>query len=188
MTPTIVEALQTIQKAESFHSQGEPTQLPSEQQTGKDIEGSILKTSTDNEAQLNREDSERDAKLSEGKCQSELPVQHNVHTANLDEAKLVGNAKVSQEPPLADPKIGNPISHSQIIDLWGDLKKHNLSPLTLEFLLRGSRVYVPPPTPKAEPVSCNLTIHRCRIIVRNGSMKIFITSVTNGTCSLLADT
>lgn len=81
------------------------------------------------------------------------------------------------EPSLADPKAGNPISHSQLIDLSKLLKRHadqlasteeNLRrredtphqenekpedpvPITLDALLRNSAVYVPPPPPKKEP-------------------------------------
>ncbi|KAJ8063924.1 hypothetical protein OCU04_007774 [Sclerotinia nivalis] len=157
MTATIVEAFQTLHEAENSHSH-EESAAASQQQMGKEIGESILKTSPDNEAQLSEkdeetEDKERDAKLTEDSDQTDLPVQQNAPTSSSGDSKSVGNAKVSQEPLLANPKIGNPISHGQIIDLWRDIKKKNISPLTLELLLRGSRVYVPPPVPKAEPTS-----------------------------------
>ena len=81
------------------------------------------------------------------------------------------------EPSLADPKPGNPISHSQLIDLSRLLKSHaaqftekeeqqniredtphqdddkpqELMPTTLDALLRNSTIYIPPPPPKKEP-------------------------------------
>jgi hypothetical protein len=58
----------------------------------------------------------------------------------------------SSEPSLSNPKLGNPISHGQIIDLWNDLRAHSSKPKTLDSLLRGARVYNSPPKPKAEAV------------------------------------
>ncbi|KAF5546669.1 vacuolar er assembly vma12 [Fusarium mexicanum] len=57
----------------------------------------------------------------------------------------------TQEPTLDDPKLGNPISHGQIVDLWKQLKAQGNSNFTLEQLLRGASVYIPPPPPKPEP-------------------------------------
>ncbi|KAL3425969.1 vacuolar h+-atpase assembly protein [Phlyctema vagabunda] len=57
------------------------------------------------------------------------------------------------EPSLTDPEIGNPISHGQILDISQQLKVQGLSPSTLDVLLRGSRVYLPPPTAKPEPTA-----------------------------------
>ncbi|KAH7237679.1 endoplasmic reticulum-based factor for assembly of V-ATPase-domain-containing protein [Fusarium redolens] len=57
----------------------------------------------------------------------------------------------TKEPSLDDPKLGNPISHSQIVDLWKQLKAQGNSNYTLEQLLRGASVYIPPPPPKPEP-------------------------------------
>lgn len=56
------------------------------------------------------------------------------------------------EPPLTEPVVGNPISHGQVVDLWKKLQSSQPSPCSLETLLQGSRVYVPPPPPKPEPV------------------------------------
>ncbi|UNI17573.1 hypothetical protein JDV02_003905 [Purpureocillium takamizusanense] len=50
------------------------------------------------------------------------------------------------EPSLANPAVGKPISHGQIVDLW---RRRPSS--SLEQLLLGARVYVPPPPPKPEP-------------------------------------
>ncbi|OTA07182.1 aminoacyl-tRNA synthetase [Trichoderma parareesei] len=57
--------------------------------------------------------------------------------------------------PASSPKpaVGNPISHSDIINLHKKLKASQ-SPTpkySLEQLLQGSRVYIPPPPPKPEP-------------------------------------
>lgn len=63
------------------------------------------------------------------------------------------------EPSLEEPASGNPISHSQIIDLWNRVKdSEEAAPRSLESLLRGCKVYVAPPPPKAEPVSFTLQI------------------------------
>jgi hypothetical protein len=61
--------------------------------------------------------------------------------------------KQLSELSLLNPKVGNPISHGQIIDISRDLVALRILPNNLEALLRGSKVYVPPPPPKAEPVS-----------------------------------
>jgi hypothetical protein len=64
------------------------------------------------------------------------------------------------EPSLANPAVGNPISHGQIVDLWKRLQGDSEPAPSLEMLLRGSRVYVPPPPPKPEKVRtiCLVTI------------------------------
>lgn len=58
---------------------------------------------------------------------------------------------VGSEPSLAQPAVGKPISHAQVVHLWTALQSSQLSPCSLERLLRGSRVFVPPPPPKPEP-------------------------------------
>lgn len=58
----------------------------------------------------------------------------------------------STEPNLLNPRIGNPISHGQVIDLSKDMKARGLHPYRLEDLLKAARVYVAPPPPKPEPV------------------------------------
>lgn len=65
----------------------------------------------------------------------------------------------SAEPSLLDPRVGNPISHGQVVDISRDLKSRGIQPLSLEALLRGSKVYAPPPPHRVEPVtyiSCKL--------------------------------
>ncbi|KAG5970015.1 hypothetical protein E4U55_001875 [Claviceps digitariae] len=80
-------------------------------------------------------------------------------TANMslhaDASALAEQHPPTSEPSLTDPAVGNPISHGQILDLWKALNTdqdqgHQASP-SLEQLLRGSRVYCPPPPPKPEP-------------------------------------
>ncbi|KAK4250061.1 endoplasmic reticulum-based factor for assembly of V-ATPase-domain-containing protein [Corynascus novoguineensis] len=55
------------------------------------------------------------------------------------------------KPSLGEPAVGNPISHSQVVDLWKALRKAGHGEYTLEMLLKGSKVYVPPPPSKPEP-------------------------------------
>jgi hypothetical protein len=74
------------------------------------------------------------------------------------------------EPTLADPKPGNPVSHSQLIDLSRLIKQlpeapnhistgndaadnaseNVATPTTLNALLRNTTLYVPPPPPKKQ--------------------------------------
>ncbi|KAG9499204.1 hypothetical protein J7337_010023 [Fusarium musae] len=68
-----------------------------------------------------------------------------------DETEEQESQQPTQEPTLDDPKLGNPISHGQIVDLWKELKAQGNSNFTLEQLLRGGSVYIPPPPPKPEP-------------------------------------
>lgn len=66
------------------------------------------------------------------------------------------DARAAQgEPHLDSPAAGNPISHGQIVDVWKDLKQLGAQQYSLENLLKGSSVYIPPPTPKPEPVRFN---------------------------------
>ena len=68
----------------------------------------------------------------------------------------------ASEPSLNKPTLGKPITHGQIISISHTLRKirfqstngvvHTDVSYHLDDLLRGSRVYVDPPKPKAEPV------------------------------------
>lgn len=58
-----------------------------------------------------------------------------------------------KQPTLESPRIGNPISHGQVVDISKQMKEGGMEPCRLEILLKGSRIYVPPPPPKPEPVS-----------------------------------
>ncbi|KAK5995454.1 hypothetical protein PT974_03861 [Cladobotryum mycophilum] len=64
-----------------------------------------------------------------------------------------GQASTTTEPSLSEPVVGKPISHSQIVDLWKSLDASDTSSTSysLEKLLQGSRVFIPPPPPKPEP-------------------------------------
>ncbi|CVL05490.1 uncharacterized protein FMAN_10706 [Fusarium mangiferae] len=68
-----------------------------------------------------------------------------------DETEEQKSQPPTKEPTLDDPKLGNPISHGQIVDLWKQLKAQGNSNFTLEQLLRGASVYTPPPPPRPEP-------------------------------------
>lgn len=73
----------------------------------------------------------------------------------LDEETVNSESEtiLNDEPSLQNPIIGNPISHSQIIDIWKKLKKQeNNNGSSLEGLLTGAMVYIPPLPPKPEPV------------------------------------
>lgn len=65
-----------------------------------------------------------------------------------------------------EPAPGNPIAHSDIIRLYkklNDASQDSAPKYSLEQLLQGSRVYIPPPPPKPEPVSPPNT-HTCSCI------------------------
>ncbi|KAK2021074.1 hypothetical protein LX32DRAFT_605411 [Colletotrichum zoysiae] len=55
------------------------------------------------------------------------------------------------EPTLERPAVGDPITHGQVLNLWRDLKSEGIDGFSLEGLLRGASVYIPPPPPKPEP-------------------------------------
>lgn len=76
---------------------------------------------------------------------------------------------LADEPSLEHPAVGNPISHGQVMDIFTRIRQHRFASemdmqdgqksynkdqeFQLEDLLRGSRVYVPPPQSRSEPVS-----------------------------------
>jgi len=133
MTPTIVEALEKVLGLERLaHEEGHP--LADEEKT----------TSSSKE--------EEDKNILEADLASKRKISHAQAIGKDGEREFPLN-KVLKEPSLSSPKRGNPISHRQIIDLSRQLKAQGPSPSSLEVLLRGSRVYIPPPPPKPEPVS-----------------------------------
>ncbi len=70
-------------------------------------------------------------------------------------AELAAGAELEQvsgEPSLETPEFGSPISHGQVVDLWRLLAAGGREEYSLESLLKGSMVYIPPPPPKPEPV------------------------------------
>ena len=82
----------------------------------------------------------------------------------IDQSDISGTSNDSATGFLIEePAAGKPISHGELIDLSRHLQKlkqnagddlPNTAPLyTLDQLLRGSRVYVEPVTPRTEPVS-----------------------------------
>lgn len=77
----------------------------------------------------------------------------NEKSTDNDQDPSVTAQKQSSEPPLSNPKVGNPISHGQVVDIARDMKARRIQPSGLETLLKGSRVYVPAPLPKLEPTS-----------------------------------
>ncbi|KAL8306986.1 hypothetical protein RB593_005735 [Gaeumannomyces tritici] len=65
------------------------------------------------------------------------------------------------EPSLSDPAVGKPISHAQIIELRNGLREKGCDSFSLERLLVGSTVFVPPPPQKPEHVraTCHIVRH-----------------------------
>jgi hypothetical protein len=136
MTPTIVEALEKIQSLN----------VPAHERDG----GTSSERADDT---LRERHHERTANTKPGNVTvvgSSHSVKEDIRMRN---SGAVGDSEKTKEPSLRDPKPGNPISHGQIIDLSKQLKSHNLSPFTLDGLLRGSNVYVAPLPPKPEQVS-----------------------------------
>ncbi|PQE07930.1 vacuolar ER assembly Vma12 protein [Rutstroemia sp. NJR-2017a WRK4] len=130
MTSAMVEGLIKLQ---SFQ-----VPVPEAENTRRETNNN---TTTDGEqAEQSEEARERDGSETE---QIESP------TACKDDGESSGGS--SSEPSLADPKIGNPISHGQVLDIWRNWKSHDELCPSLETLLQGSRVYIPPPPPKPEP-------------------------------------
>lgn len=146
MTPSIVEALQKIQSIEG------PAGGENKSCSEKDAAGEKSTDDGDDEAGLEpppdgcgAEIKGTDEKIEERNMKSRSAQGSKVGTADS-----LGNM---EEPPLTNPKLGNPISHGQVIDLSRQLKADGLSPMSLDILLRGARVYVAAPPPKPEPVS-----------------------------------
>ncbi|KAK7422798.1 hypothetical protein QQX98_001359 [Neonectria punicea] len=75
----------------------------------------------------------------------------NRQPARTDDERVPSPQASADEPSLDDPKIGNPISHSQIVDLRKQIKAQSDSAPSLEQLLRGAHIYAPPPPPRPEP-------------------------------------
>jgi len=75
-----------------------------------------------------------------------------------DVSEQATKASVSSEPSLVEAAVGKPISHGQILYLWKQLKSQGHSKYSLEGLLQGATVYIPPPPPKPEPVRIPLAL------------------------------
>lgn len=137
ITPAVLETLEELRSLERTASESE---LRGQKQTAR-------RTSADNE---NGKEVEVKEGVNSGQRNHEVTVEGHI---SLLEKEL---ALELNEPSLSNPKLGNPISHGQIIDLWKDSQARSSHPKTLESLLRGARVYNPPPKPKPEPVSSPL--------------------------------
>ena len=78
------------------------------------------------------------------------------HSGDIKEAGLSAPEEEDglqpTEPSLLHPAIGMPISHGQIIDLSTTLRSQGHTSYTLEKLLLGSKVFIPPPPPEPEQV------------------------------------
>ncbi|PQE19346.1 ATPase vacuolar ER assembly factor Vma12 protein [Rutstroemia sp. NJR-2017a BVV2] len=130
MTSTMVEGLIKLQ---SFQ-----VPVPEAENTRRETNNNT--TTEGEQSEQPEEAQERDGFKSE---QIELPAVCKDDGGSIN--------KLASEPSLADPKIGNPISHGQVLDIWRNWKSHDESCPSLETLLQGSRVYIPPPPPKPEP-------------------------------------
>jgi hypothetical protein len=108
---------------------------------------------------LNDEQSRLDRDVNQAKVTERLGIQRIHNDAEDEQISHVERESegVSSEPSLSNPKLGNPISHGQVIDLWKELKARSPRPRTLDSLLRGTQVYIPPREPKPEPVSAGLS-------------------------------
>lgn len=88
-----------------------------------------------------------------------IDIQENEIEDAAEEPKVSQNPLIREatdpeaEPILEDPKIGNPISHGQVVDLLKKMKDQGIEPCRLETLLKGARIYIPSPPAKPEPVS-----------------------------------
>lgn len=146
MTPMILEALQELQSLD---------RAVDEKPSLRDEDGerqSSENRGDENESQIRGKEEVKSGQRNDGENgMGNSPASHKEGESTLN----------SKEPSLSNPKLGNPISHGQIIDLWKELKTRSSSPRTLDMLLRGARVYIPPPKPKPEPVSSRLCQHLC---------------------------
>lgn len=72
------------------------------------------------------------------------------------------NDQYSRQALPSNSAVGNPIGHGEVIAISRLLKTYNKKkgvesvPFRLEDLLRGSRVFLEPPKPTAEPVRCSV--------------------------------
>lgn len=132
MTPLMVDALETLRNLENVRN-------------AKDVQTTVVGT-------LESEDGGPDGSTKNGKVSVNSGIQGNEFLGENEGSKRAGDMEIPQEPTLSNPRAGNPISHGQVIDLWKKLKAHDISPHSLENLLRGARVYTSPPKPKSEKV------------------------------------
>jgi hypothetical protein len=144
VTSTILEALEKVQSLESLAKEKHRLR------DGKDVEEGLesrSKAAAPGTAAEDEKQSGASVSTEDGDTKKD--------SQSKSKSEVVDASGTSIEPSLFNPKLGNPISHSQIIDLSMELKKYSLSFWSLDALLRGSRVYVAPPNAKPEPVSPN---------------------------------
>lgn len=137
MTPKIVEALEKIQVED-----------------GIDEKTHLLAGATNT-----LEGSSRNDEKSPEKSQSTANAEDDANGAIRRAAwkqEYVKNAELSSSNSI----VGNPILHSQVIDLSRTAKALGFSSYSIEVLLKGSMVYIPPPPKKPEPVSVAFSMWR----------------------------
>jgi TMEM199 family protein len=139
MTTSMVEALKKLQHLTRKHDHTilEPASREEGRGGAGEVNSSVVET---------RVDARNVTALEKEEPKAGIPI-GSTQELHLNEARI------SDEPSLKNPRIGNPISHGQVIGLSKLLKAHGIFPNSLDLLLRGARVYVPPPPPKPEPVS-----------------------------------
>ncbi|PNS21685.1 hypothetical protein CAC42_1539 [Sphaceloma murrayae] len=73
-----------------------------------------------------------------------------------DKTTAISKSPDNNEPDLRHAAIGDPVSHGQLIDITNALKQRRYDgedlscAVELETVLRGSKIYTPPPKPKPE--------------------------------------
>src|SRR4051812_13096141 len=125
ISPTILEALEEVRVSRRSADEEEPRRLEAE-----------------------AEDRDHESSTAEVKGEAESEKSNDAEISTVMDAQVSQDKESMperEEPSLSAPKLGDPISHGQVIDLWKEMKARSPSPKTLELLLRGSRVYVPPP-------------------------------------------
>jgi hypothetical protein len=137
MTKSMVEGLQKIE-----------SQVITARQDEADFDNS-------NELhQVSEEDAPALGRMSVDENEGRRRNTNNDHSSPPRSPNDVYSSSGRSEPSLVNPCLGNPISHGQVIDLSMQLREGGFEPYRLEDLLRGSNVYIAPPPPKSEPVSC----------------------------------
>jgi hypothetical protein len=146
VTPAMVEALEKIQSLS--REREEKTEHCSQEDATQESKGA-----GNNETPVDRIHSgENEEKQEQTGTESQISNVSGLSPKDTEKQKQK-QASTTTEPSLSDPKVGNPISHGQVIDISKQMRSEALQPSRLEELLRGSRVYIPPPKPKPEPVS-----------------------------------
>lgn len=86
---------------------------------------------------------------------------------NKSDKTVSHKSSCEDEPSLAAATVGDPISHGQLINISRFLQEHEgelpghvvetkSESARLDTLLKGSKIWTPPPKPKPEPVCSNL--------------------------------